>query len=56
MRIVEMLVQNDKISISRIKDQFGVTRQMALKEVNKLTKLGVIKLKGKGRGAYYVLV
>jgi len=56
MRIVEMLVQNGKVSIGYVRDQFGVTRQMALKEMNKLTKLGVIKLKGKGRGAYYVLV
>jgi len=56
MKIVEMLVQKDKISISQIANEFRVTRQMALKEMNKLIKLEVVKLKGKGRGAYYVLL
>jgi len=34
---------------------FKVTRQAALKEMNKLGELGVVKLVGKGRGAHYVL-
>lgn len=35
---------------------FKISRQAALKEMQKLEKLGVIKLKGKGKGAHYVLV
>jgi len=35
---------------------FKITRQAALKELSKLVKLEVIALKGKGRGAHYVLV
>jgi len=56
MKIVEMLVQEEKLTIGQVKTLFGVTRQMALKEMVKLAKLGVVRLKGKGRGAYYELV
>lgn len=55
MKIVEQLVQNSKIAISDIAEMFDITRQAALKEMNKLVGLKVVKLKGKGRGAYYVL-
>jgi Fic family protein len=56
MKIVEKIIQNNKISIGDVSKEFGITRQAALKEMNKLVKLHVVKLKGKGRGAYYVLV
>lgn len=56
MKIVEMLVQNGKLSIGQVKNLFCFTRQMALKEMTKLAKLGVVKLRGRGRGAYYELV
>jgi Fic family protein len=56
MKIVEMLVQNGKLTIGQVKNFFGFTRQMALKEMTKLAKLGVVKLRGRGRGAYYELV
>jgi len=44
------------ITIGQVKTLFSVSRQMALKEMAKLTKMGVVRLKGKGRGAYYELV
>ncbi len=56
MKIVEKIIQNNKISIGDVSKEFGITRQAALKEMNKFTKLRVVKLKGKGRGAYYILV
>lgn len=36
--------------------QIAAARQAALKEMNKLVGLKVIRLKGKGRGAYYELI
>ena len=56
MKIVEKLIQNSKITISDVAKLFGISRQAALKEMNKLINLSVIKLRGKGRGAYYELV
>jgi len=56
MKIVETLVQNGKLTTGQVKTLFGVSRQMALKEMAKLIKLGVVKLRGRGRGAYYELV
>ncbi len=55
MRIVEILIKEEKTAIGRISTEFKITRQAALKEMNKLTEFEVIHLKGKGRGAYYVL-
>jgi len=55
VKIVEMLVQNGKLTMGQIKALLGVSRQMALKEMAKLVKLGVVKLRGRGRGAYYEL-
>lgn len=56
MKIVERIIQNDRIAISEVVKEFGVSRQMALKEMNKLVNLRVVRLRGKGRGAYYELV
>ena len=56
MKIVEKIIQNEKITIGEVSKEFGITRQAALKEMNKLIDLKVVKLKGKGRGAFYVLV
>lgn len=55
MRIVERIVQRDKISIGDVSEMFKITRQAALKEMAKLTEQRVLKLVGKGRGAYYAL-
>lgn len=35
---------------------FNITRQAGLKEMKKLIDLKVIKHKGKGRGAHYLLI
>lgn len=56
MKIVERIIQNKKVSIGEISEMFKVSRQAALKEINKLTEHGAIQLIGKGRGAYYVLI
>jgi len=56
VKIVEMLLQNEKLTIGQVKDLFGFSRQMALKEMTKLVDLGVVRPKGRGRGAYYELV
>ena len=55
MKIVELILKEDRISISRIVKEFNISRQASLKEMYKLMDLGVIKLYGKGRGAYYRL-
>jgi len=49
-------VENDKITVDEVSKRFGISRQAALKEMNKLIDLGIMQLKGRGRGAYYVLV
>jgi Fic family protein len=56
MRIVEKTIENDSIAIGDICKMFKISRQASLKEMQKLEKLGVIKLIGKGRGAHYVVV
>lgn len=55
MKIIEILQKNGKITAGDAAKVFKITRQAALKELNKLVKLEVIKLEGKGRGANYVL-
>lgn len=56
MKIVEQIIAHDKVTVGDISEMFGVSRQAALKEMVKLVDLGVVKLKGKGRGAHYVVV
>jgi predicted HTH transcriptional regulator len=56
MRIVERIIQNGQVAMGDVSKEFGITRQAALKEMNKLISLKVVRLKGKGRGAYYVMV
>jgi len=56
MKIIEHLQSNKKITAGDAAKSFKITRQAALKELTKLADLDVIKLKGKGRGAHYILV
>ena len=56
MRIVEHILQNNRVNASNISKILGISRQAALKEMNKLVDLGVIELKGKKKGAYYRLI
>jgi len=56
MKIVERIIEQGKISVGDVTRMFEISRQAALKEVGKLVGMKVIRLKGKGRGAYYVLI
>jgi Fic family protein len=56
MKIVENMIQNERIRISEVSKLFNVTRQAALKEMRKLIEIEVVELKGSGRGAYYKLI
>jgi predicted HTH transcriptional regulator len=55
MKIIEHIQRNGRITTGEIADMFGITRQAALKEFSKLVKLEIIRLEGRGKGAYYVL-
>ena len=55
MQIVEYINQTGKITIGEVSKMFKITRQAALKEVSKLVNQDVVELRGKGRGAHYVL-
>ena len=55
MRIVEFINQNEKITTSDIARLFSISRQAALKEIEKLVKLEVVLPKGEKRGGHYVL-
>lgn len=55
MEIIEFIKKNGKITVGDISKKFNITRQAALKEIAKLTKLKVVKLQGKGRTAHYKL-
>ncbi len=56
MRVVEKLIQSNRITASDVAEIFGISRQAASKELNKLVEVGVIKLVGERKGAHYVLV
>lgn len=56
MKIVERIIRDGKITIGEVAKEFEISRQAALKEMNKLVGLKVVRLEGKGRGAYYELV
>ncbi len=56
MRIIEFINKNGKITIGDVSKMFNITRQAGLKEIHKLVKLKVLKLIGRGRNAYYVLL
>ncbi|MBI3377683.1 MAG: Fic family protein [Nitrospirae bacterium] len=56
MKIVERIIRDKKITIGDVAKEFEISRQAALKEMNKLVGLKVVSLRGKGRGAYYELV
>ena len=49
MKIVKRIVENDKITVGEVSKRFGISRQAALKEMNKLIDLGIMQLKGRGR-------
>ena len=55
MKIVEWMLQNEKITSEDIQKMFGITRQGTHKIVKELIELDVIKVKGVGKATYYVL-
>lgn len=55
MKIIEHIQSNGRITTGEVAKMFTITRQAALKELNKLVDLAVIKLVGQGRGAHYIL-
>jgi Fic family protein len=55
MRIIEHIQSKGRITTGEVAKMFTITRQAALKELNKLIDLAVIKLVGQGRGAHYIL-
>ena len=56
MKIVEFINQNGRITNRDVREMFELSDEAVRKEITKLTKLGVLKGKGKGRAVYYVLV
>lgn len=56
MKIIEYIHMNGQITAGSMAEMFKITRQAALKEINKLVGYGIIKLEGKGRGAHYIIV
>lgn len=56
IKIIGHIQMNGQITAGNVAEMFKITRQAALKEINKLVKSGIIKLEGKGRGAHYVIV
>ena len=55
MKIIEHIQRNERITTGDVAKMFDITRQAALKEISKLVELEVIKLEGRGRGAYYAI-
>lgn len=55
MKIVESINTNSYITNKMIREMFNLSDEGALKEVNKLIKLDVVKSEGKGRNVRYVL-
>lgn len=55
IEILERIKQKGKIANKDLRAMFKVSRQAILKEISKLVDAKIIKLVGKGRGAYYKL-
>lgn len=55
VKIVEHILANGQMAMKEAVKMLGVSRQAALKEMDKLERAGVVKQIGQGRGAHYVL-
>ncbi|MCK4357265.1 MAG: Fic family protein [Candidatus Cloacimonetes bacterium] len=55
MKIVEFINHNVRITAGDIAKMFKISRQAALKEIGKLVRLKIVKLRGEKRGAHYIL-
>ncbi len=54
-KIVEFLLENEKITNKQVQQLLGVKDSRALKILKELVEIGVISKKGKLKGSYYVL-
>jgi DNA-binding MarR family transcriptional regulator len=55
MRIVESINKTGKISISDMAGMFKISRQAALKEIDKMVEMEIVKREGQARASYYVM-
>jgi len=55
MRIVERINKDGRITIAGMVSMFSITRQAALKEIDKMIDLGVVRREGRARASYYVM-
>lgn len=53
MKIVEYINHAGKITVNEISKMFKITRQAALKEINKMIELEIIKREGHARASFY---
>lgn len=56
MQILERIQQQGRITAGEVAEMFGISRQAALKELNKLVNLEVIESRGSGRGVHYIML
>jgi len=54
IKILEIIKEKSRVSNKDLRVLFKISRQAILKEISKLVDAKIIKLIGKGRGAYYV--
>lgn len=55
MKIVEWIVQNERINSADIQKMFKISRQAAHKQIKELINLRIITPKGQGKSTHYVL-
>lgn len=55
MKIVEEVINKGKITNREMRQMFEISDEAVRKEITKLTRLDVLKSKGKGRSVYYIL-
>ena len=54
MKIMEIIVNKDKITSGEIQEMFKISRQAVHKELKKMVELGVIEPKGMNKAIYYI--
>lgn len=55
VKILQAIKEKSKITNKELRAMFKVSRQAALKEISKLVDGGIVKLVGRGRGAFYAV-
>ena len=55
MKILEKIIEKGKIANRDVQEMFGLSHSTAFDELQKLLKLEVVEIKGKGRSTHYVL-